>query len=238
MTVTNVLLRATLAIALVAPLFAVTDEERAACYPASRTYQHGGLRITIAQVARPDSPEPFYNAGKVRASITISRGKKILRVMRYDEAELFAYGHISGLFVPRSQPGKRYFSVVKYGDYNCRHLLIDRNGTVISLPGGLFFATMIESREILFTLHVQDSQGALTIFDLETGRKRASRRLPLEVISAFAHDNLIFFSGIGPKKECWLRIDGNGHCLIETPSLPTERMTELQIVDGFRGLGQ
>ena len=232
------LLRALLATLLVTRAMAVTDEELASCYPASQTYQHGNLRISVNQVAGRDSPEPFYNSGKIRASVTISRGKKVLRHVGFDEPALFAYGHISGLFVPRSQPGKRYFHVVKYGDYNGRHLLIDRSGAVINLPGGMFFATKIGSREILFTLHVQDGQGALTIFDLVTGRKGISRRLPLEVVNAFAHDNLIFFHGEGPKGECWVRIDGNGNGLVENPPLPIQGMTELPIVDGFRVLGQ
>ncbi len=119
-------------------------------------YKFGDVEIFLKQIK---GEYPTYCS----ASIEIKKDGKVLQERKYRNIE--PLGGAYGLFVPFEQPSKKYFMVIKHGDYDGRNLLIDKKGGLIDLPGGLFFMT--KNKRYLFVEHEQDCCGSLLVFDLE-----------------------------------------------------------------------
>jgi hypothetical protein len=122
-------------------------------------YKFGNVEIILEQ-----------NKGKYptycNAWLKIEKNGKILHKRKYIKIEPLGGGY--GLFVPSKQPSQKYFLVNKNGDYNGRSLLIDQDGNLIDLPGGLYFIT--DDNRYLFIEHEEDCCNELRVFDLELGK--------------------------------------------------------------------
>jgi hypothetical protein len=122
-------------------------------------YKFGNVDIFLEQVK--GKYPTFCNAW-----LKIEKAGKIIHKRKYIKIESLGGGY--GLFVPSKQPSQKYFLVNKSGDYNGRSLLIDKEGNLIDLPGGLYFIT--DDSRYLFIEHEKDCCGALRVFDLELGK--------------------------------------------------------------------
>ena len=69
----------------------------------------------------------------------------------------------AGLFFPKKQPREDLFIMSKYGDFDGRLLIIDRNGLLNQVPGGDFYVS--EDLNYLFTNYSSDQTG-VSILDL------------------------------------------------------------------------
>jgi hypothetical protein len=131
------------------------------------------------------------------AWLKIEKNGKILHERKYIKIEPLGGGY--GLFLPSKQPSQKYFLVNKKGDYNGRSLLIDQDGNLTDLPGGLYFIT--DYNRYLFIEHEVDCCGELRVFDLELGKvvfcispeKNANSEVGFyESITYYKKDNNVF----------------------------------------------
>lgn len=122
-------------------------------------YMFGSADIYLVQHRGGDSS--FCDA-----SVKIVKGGKVLYEKEYNKIE--PLGGAYGLFVPTEQPSDKYFIINKIGDYDGRTLLIEKNGNLTDLPGGLCFIT--NDKKYLFVEHDQDCCGGLQVFDIMQGK--------------------------------------------------------------------
>jgi hypothetical protein len=101
-----------------------------------------------------------------KASFEVRRGSKTIYSRRYDTVE--ALGGWAGLYLPKKQPLSDLFIVIKEGDYDGRLFLVERNGKVFNLPGGMTIFIAPDT-SFLVSDYSTDGPGGLTVFDL---RKR------------------------------------------------------------------
>lgn len=227
---------------VVSACVAATDAERTACYPASREYRHGDLTISVKQWAETEEHLRNPLSYKDGARLTIRNGTRVLRQIQYSAGELEPLGNLSGLFVPAVQPSRRFFSIIKYFSYDARHLLIDRDGTVIDLPGGKFFVVKVEGRALMFVIHMTDGQGPVTVFDLKSGKSVVTLKLPIYVTDAFTSENDVYLRGpslknpAGEAPKAWVCVDGRNFESEYRPLILPAEMKRLPIVDGYETL--
>jgi|GEM_PF-2245512 hypothetical protein len=119
-------------------------------------YHFGNIEIQIKQVL----------GSECSAWVEIIKEGRILHKKEFINIE--GLGKSYGLYVPAKQPDNKYFIINKYGDYDGRTLLIDRNGKLIDLPGGHYFIT--KDKHYLFINHEIDGFGSITVFDLHLGK--------------------------------------------------------------------
>ncbi|HEX2982492.1 MAG TPA: hypothetical protein VHO28_03005 [Ignavibacteriales bacterium] len=72
----------------------------------------------------------------------------------------------AGLYVPRQQPLKDYFFIIKHGDYEGIQLIIDTTGVVREIPGGEYFIT--NNKKYMFVLQEIDGSAPFRVMDLST----------------------------------------------------------------------
>ena len=128
------------------------------------TYQHGDVQITILQVKGFKDSATSEVKGYCRAWLDVRRGDELIEGKYYDD--IFPLGSSYGLFVPRQQPTKNYFIVIKLGDYSGRLFLIDKQGKIIDALGGPFVVTA--DKKYIFSMYYSDDSG-LTVLDLRHG---------------------------------------------------------------------
>lgn len=68
----------------------------------------------------------------------------------------------AGLYMDDEQPVTNYFSMVKFGDYNGRTLVIDNHGKIHNIIGGKYFIT--RDKRYLFSIYEGD-RSAIAIYD-------------------------------------------------------------------------
>jgi len=106
----------------------------------------------------------------------VREGDKVLRQAYFDDID--AVGGYYGLFLPKDQPLKDYFVVLKEGDYDGRLLLVGVDGSLTNIAGGEFFLT--EDKRYLIGSHSSDYE-SLIVFDLLRRRMAidgAAEKLP------------------------------------------------------------
>ena len=138
----------------------------------SRTYSHGKVKVKVTQAKRIGShrQEP---PSACRAWLEVVAGGKTVWQRYFDDID--AMGSSYGLFVPPKPPSARFFTVVKNRDYDGRLFLIDRDGTVSDLPGGLYFVS--SDGRYLFSEYIADTQ-EVVVFDLATGKVVLDTKTP------------------------------------------------------------
>ena len=123
------------------------------------TYKFGNVKISLKQTE--NYKKHIYNAW-----VYIKKDGQIINKRKYLDIE--ALGGAYGLLVPSVQPSDKYFLILKQGDYDGRSLLIDKNGNLIDLPGGLYFIT--KDKRYLFVEHSEDCCDPFCVFDLKRGK--------------------------------------------------------------------
>lgn len=126
-------------------------------------YYHGDIIIKVRQSKNLKnefkvSDNPLWCS----ASIEIIKNNDLLKKLSYEN--ILPVGYYYGVFVPKVQPISKYFILVKHGDYNGRLLLINKQGKVTDLPGGLYFIS--KDNRYLFSKYTSDYSYFL-IFDLQ-----------------------------------------------------------------------
>jgi len=131
------------------------------------TYIHGSIKIKIVQTKKliDKFKETENRSFQCSAFIELSKGTNIIK--RFNFRKMHPVGYHYGIFVPKVQPASEYFILIKLGDYDGRILLIDKDGVLKNLPGGLFFIT--ENKRYLFSQYSSDDSSFL-VFDLHLGK--------------------------------------------------------------------
>jgi hypothetical protein len=96
-----------------------------------------------------------------KAWLVARKGNKTTAQMFFDDIGA-DYG-CAGIFFPKKQPRDDLFIMSKYGDFDGRLLIIDRNGLLNQVPGGDFYVS--EDENYLFTNYSSDQTG-VSILDL------------------------------------------------------------------------
>jgi len=130
-------------------------------------YSHGSIKIQVSQVKKAKSEFKSSSVGPrwCRASVEIIKGNDVIERIYHNDIR--PVGHYYGVFVPKVQPSSKYFLLVKLGDYDGRLYLIDNQGSVTDLPGGLYFIT--QDRRYLFSQYLRD-ESTFLVFDLQLGK--------------------------------------------------------------------
>jgi hypothetical protein len=124
-----------------------------------KTYTHGQVRIHIIHVKRKElSSEKDFNF--CRAWLMVEQ--KGISIREFYYPDLVPVESEYGLFVPRMQPSKELFMVVKIGDHDGTLKLFDKKGNVTNLPGGYYF-TIGDS---LLVSEYHSNPPGLIVFDL------------------------------------------------------------------------
>jgi hypothetical protein len=85
---------------------------------------------------------------------------------RLDFPDIHTYGWIGGLFLPVKRESPRHFIITKYGDYDCRTIIITDNGEMFNLGGGSY--RIFQQRYLISPRELPDTSGGgeFSIFDL------------------------------------------------------------------------
>ena len=162
-------------VAIAAAVWGQTPAPRKASQPfVAREYPAGKFRVSKNDYALGEIAVRVINVKNLgyvnspqycRAWVDVLRGERLVKRFYYDNIE--PVGFSFGAFVPKQQLAPDYFVVVKEGDYDGRLLLIDKQGSVVDLPGGFYFVT--SDKKFLVSEHSSDEPG-LTVFDLASHR--------------------------------------------------------------------
>lgn len=85
---------------------------------------------------------------------------------RLDFPDINPLGWKAGLFLPVKQESPRHFIITKYGDYDCRTIIISDRGEMANLGGGSY--RIFQQRYLISPRELPDTRsgGEFTIFDL------------------------------------------------------------------------
>jgi hypothetical protein len=97
-----------------------------------------------------------------KAWLYVKKGNKNTAQFFFDEI-MGDYG-AAGVFFPKKQPREDMFIAMKFGDYDGRIIVIDRDGNANNMPGGDFY--MSEDNKYLFSNYNSDQTG-VTIIDMD-----------------------------------------------------------------------
>lgn len=97
-----------------------------------------------------------------KAWLTVKKGNKVTGQMFFDDISP-DFGP-AGIFFPVKQPREDLVVAMKFGDYDGKIIVVDRDGNVNTMPGGDFYLS--EDNQYLFSNYSSDQPG-LTIIDLD-----------------------------------------------------------------------
>ena len=135
-------------------------------------YLHGNCLIRIIHVKNlSESSVPTY----CRAWLNVEFNNKIIHQIYLDDIE--PVGAQYGLFVPRNQPNKEFFTIVKFGDYDGKLYLVDKEGNINDFWGGAYFITI--DKKFMISEHHSDLH-EIEVIDLMNGKSffRCSEQIP------------------------------------------------------------
>jgi len=164
-------------------------------YPAGKfqvtnnDYALGDITVRVIDVKNLGYVNPPLQC---RAWVDVLKGEQLLKRFYYDDIE--PVGFSFGAFVPQQQLAPDYFTVVKEGDYDGRLLLIDKDGGVVDLPGGFYFAT--DDKKFLVNEYASDVY-ELTVFDLANHRIALQSKDIPEIGRWYRDDSGYFFMESG-----------------------------------------
>lgn len=132
----------------------------------SRDYPFGTYTVRIIQAKRIyeiDAPPPSY----CRAWLEVRGNGNVLRQAYFDDIE--PVGSYYGIFLPEHQPLTDYFLALKEGDYDGTFLIVGKDGTLDSFPGGDAFLTT--DKRFLIGSHDSDYE---SVFVIDLTRRQLS----------------------------------------------------------------
>jgi hypothetical protein len=97
-----------------------------------------------------------------KAWLIIRKGNKSTANLFYDD--IMTDNGTAGVLFPKKQPREDLFIAMKFGDFDGRLIVVDREGQANSVPGGNFYVS--EDNKYLFTNYESDQTG-LTVLDLD-----------------------------------------------------------------------
>jgi hypothetical protein len=128
-----------------------------------KEFRHGEVLIKIFQAKKKKSKEVAPH--ECRAWITIERSGKLQKRIYYDD--ISPVGDRYGIFLPKKQPYKEFFIIIKLGDYDGRLIVVDIKGNVVDEIGGRFFTA--RDKRYLFSEYDSDI-GGISVLDMKTGQ--------------------------------------------------------------------
>jgi hypothetical protein len=128
-----------------------------------KEFRHGEVLIKIFQAKKKKNRE--VPPHECRAWIAIEKSGKLVKRFYYED--ISPVGDRYGIFLPRKQPYKDFFTIIKLGDYDGRLIVVDKKGGVVDTPGGRFFTT--SDKRYLFSEYVSDI-GGISVLDMKTGK--------------------------------------------------------------------
>ena len=140
-------------------------------YPAEKfrvsknDYPMGAATVRVIDVKNIGDGEHKDTPHFCSAWVEVLKGEQLVKRLYYEDIE--PVGFSFGAFVPQQQLAPEYFTVVKEGDYDGRLLLIEKDGSVVNLPGGFYFVT--SDQKFLISEYAADVS-EWTVFDLANHR--------------------------------------------------------------------
>jgi hypothetical protein len=141
--------------------FRATDYPEPRFHVTQADYEAEGLEIRMVQ-AQDRAPHGFTCRGWLRLRPAGGAPRWIYR------GDIEAVGSSYGLFVPSTQPMRRFFLAVELNGYDGKLLIIDGKGTIREVPGGAFLHD--HERRLLFSESFSDAGPALVVLDLDSGK--------------------------------------------------------------------
>ena len=97
-----------------------------------------------------------------KAWLMIRKGNKSTANLFFDD--IMSDNGTAGVFFPKKQPREDLFIAMKFGDFDGRLIVVDRQGSVNSVPGGNFYVS--EDNKYLFSNYESDQNG-VSVIDLD-----------------------------------------------------------------------
>ena len=137
----------------------------------TQTFGLNSVTIKIAQITNKAIPNnDFYR----RAIIQTMKNKRVVDELYFNDMD--PVGSWGGICFNEYQPILNYVIGSKYGDYNGQIIIINKNGKIISKPGGNYFLTA--DKRFLISDWDSDLSG-ITIFDFEANKIVFSDKIPV-----------------------------------------------------------
>ena len=139
----------------------------AADYPAdqysTRTEEKslGEVKIEVVHVQSKGLTED----PECKAWLTVKKGNKVTGQLFFDDISA-DYGP-AGIFFPVKQPREDMLVAMKFGDYDGKLIIVDRDGNLNVVPGGDFYLS--EDNDMIFSNYSSDQPG-VTILDLDKNK--------------------------------------------------------------------
>lgn len=139
----------------------------AADYPAdqytTRTEEKslGEIKVELVHVQSKGLTED----PECKAWLTVKKGNKVMGQMFFDDISP-DYGP-AGIFFPTKQPREDMLIAMKFGDYDGKLIIVDRDGNLNVAPGGDFYLS--EDNDMIFSNYSADQAG-VTILDLDKNK--------------------------------------------------------------------
>ena len=136
-------------------------------------YLFGNYEIAIRHQARINLTRERFDA-RVKpiwcaAFLEILEKGKVIRNLSFED--IAPLGWKAGLFLPAKQESPKHFILMKYGDYDCRTIIITDEGELFNLGGGSY--RIFQNRYLITPRELPDVGGRtedFSIFDLLRNR--------------------------------------------------------------------
>jgi hypothetical protein len=141
-------------------------------------YRLGNYGIVIRQQKRLRITQKEINAHMMPnwCSVSVEINENGNNISKLDFNDIHGYGGRYGIYLPIMQESPKHFILIKYGDYDCRTIVITDGGELLNLGGGKYRVFL--DRFLVSPRELPDVKSAtFTIFDLYTNKVLLSKVL-------------------------------------------------------------
>jgi hypothetical protein len=131
-------------------------------------YRLGNYEIVIKQQRRlkelSNQKEFDTHVGPVWCSAFLEIRENGEKIDRVEFNDIWPLGGNFGIHLPVKQESSRHFILMKYGNYDCRTIVITDEGNLFNLGGGSY--RIFQNRYLISPRELADDPGTFSIFDL------------------------------------------------------------------------
>lgn len=142
-------------------------------------YRLGKYEIVIGQKKRifeADKEKHDWGITPTWCSAFIEIKREGQKIERVEFNDIHPFGGHSGIHLPVKQESSRHFILMKYGNYDCRTIIITDEGKLFDLGGGSY--RIFQNRYLISPRELPDAGkgGEFSVFDLLENEVRATVR--------------------------------------------------------------
>lgn len=155
-----------------------------------KNFEFLSYTIKIIQYKR-NKPVPEDYPHFCTSEIHIISNNAVINIIQFKDIE--PVGWHFGVFLPKSQELKSHFILFKYGDYDCRTIIVDNNGKTHNLGGGDY---SIYKNKYLIMRHHQDGIIGFTIFNLLENQISFTTKEDGALVNLYLYNSNLYYKWI------------------------------------------